>query len=61
MWDELQLEPIREVHWYESCGAPLVGADKTLSQGQACEQAYTLVRSLNEHGQSADAYRRRKY
>lgn len=60
VWDELQLESIREIHWYESRGAPLGSADKTLSQGQACEQAYTLVRSLNDHDQAADAYRRRK-
>jgi hypothetical protein len=52
--------PIREVHWYEWRGAPLVGADKTLSQGQACAQAYDLVRVLDASDQSADAYRRRK-
>ncbi|MGF6768623.1 hypothetical protein P3T18_001093 [Paraburkholderia sp. GAS199] len=60
VWDELQLEPIREIHWYESRGAPLTDADKTLFQGEACEQAYTLVRSLTDHDQAADAYRRRK-
>lgn len=60
VWDELQVDPIREVHWYESRGVPLVGVDKTLSQDQACEQAYTLVRALNAHSECADAYRRRK-
>ncbi|OUL89857.1 hypothetical protein CA603_18155 [Paraburkholderia hospita] len=60
LWDELKIEPIREVHWFELRGAPLVDADRTLSQREACAQTYALERELNSQGESANAYRRRK-
>lgn len=54
------LEPIREIHWFESHGAPLVDAGGTLSELQAREQAYAVMRSFDDPIQAADAYRRRK-
>jgi hypothetical protein len=61
VWDELKPEPIREIPWYESRGAPLDDGGKTLSQEQAREYAYSVARALNGQKDSADAYRRRKW
>ena len=60
VFDELQLEPIREFHWYESRGIALPRPDKTLSEADARKGAYDLVRQINSEIESVDAYRRRK-
>ena len=60
VWDEQKSEPLREIHWYESRGAPLVGDDRTLSEAEARGQAYSAVSALNGPGAAADAYRRCK-
>ncbi len=60
VWSEGTLEPIREIHWFETRGAPLVDAGGTLSELQAREQAYSVMRSFDDPIQTADAYRRRK-
>jgi hypothetical protein len=59
-WDELQVEPIGEWHWYETRGDALPPPDRTLSEKEAREGAYRLVQSLNGVQVSEDAYRRRK-
>ncbi|RKF33377.1 hypothetical protein BCY88_09960 [Paraburkholderia fungorum] len=60
VWDEIRAEPIRELHWFESRGAPLLPPDRTLSEAEARKEAYDLTRELNAKIESADAYRRRK-
>jgi hypothetical protein len=60
VFDELQLEPIHEFHWYESRGNALPRPDMTLSEADARKEAYDLIRQLNGEIESADAYRRRK-
>lgn len=60
VFDELQQELIREIPWFESRGNALPRPDRTLSEKEAREQAYTLMLSLNGKLSSEDAYRRRK-
>jgi hypothetical protein len=60
VWSDDMPEPIREIHWFESHGVPLVDAGGTRSEVQAREEAYSVVRSFNNAIETADAYRRRK-
>lgn len=60
VWDEQKSVPLREIHWYEFRGEPLAGGDKTFSQTEARELAYSVAKTLNGQEEAVAAYRRRK-